>query len=500
MSNNSNMVVAHRSDTNMLMGGDILSLITSGMYNSPLAIYREYLQNAADSIASSNKSDDGKVDIKIDIGELRVTIRDNGPGLSHAQAKRELIPVSKSGKRRQRDRGFRGIGRLSGLAFGDAVIFLTRHNEKTPVTKIVWNREKLRSGIDDGLSVEETILQCVTIEKIDGDDYPSNFFEVQVEGVSRYAASSIFNCDAVRQYLGEVCPISFDVDFPYMSHVSKLFEGNHPPLALDVYLDGEITPITKLYKNGVCASGGRLDKFVEFEEIKVPALGNRGHAAVGWLAHSSYLGALRKTLGVRCLRARAGNIQIGDEGAFDHLFYENRFNRWCVGEIHILDSRIVPNGRRDYFEPSTHLRNLENHLSAICRNLERRCRMASKQRNQQKHLESFLESLESTYDFVTLGYLTANAARQFIEGKLSVIPSFREQYSGSDYTEEIKMLNNLEKKLTNFKFPRKPCSLVGVDLPEVSTYRKIFKIIAETSPSPKQAVKAIEAILQYETT
>ena len=499
MGNNSNMG-ARRSDTNALVGGDILSLITSGMYVSPLAIYREYLQNAADSIASSNKPDNGKVEIKIDLGELRVMIRDNGPGLSHAQAKRELIPISRSGKRRQHDRGFRGIGRLSGLAFGDAVTFLTRHNEKTPVTKIVWNREKLRSGIDDGLPVEETILQCVTIEKIDGDNFPANFFEVQVEGISRYAAASILNRDAARQYLGEICPVPFDVDFPYTSHVSNLFEGNHALLALEVRLDGEITPITKLHKNGVCDSGDRLDKFVEFEEIKIPALGGRGHAAAGWLAHSSYLGAFRKALGVRCLRARAGNIQIGNEAVFDHLFCENRFNRWCVGEIHILDSRIVPNGRRDYFEPGTHLRNLENHLGAICRKLERRCRMASQQRNQRKHFESFLENLESTYDLMTPGYLTAHAARQFIAGKLSEIPGFREKYGGFGCAEEIKRLNNLEKKLTNFRFPRGRCSLAGVDSPEAPIYRKIFKILAETSPSPRQAKKAIEEILRYEPT
>ena len=496
MGNNPN-IAARFSDTNVLVGGGIVSLITSGMYASPLAIYREYLQNAADSIASSNKSNNGKVEIKIDLGEQRVTIRDNGPGLSHVQAKRELVPISRSRKHRQHERGFRGIGRLSGLAFGDAVTFLTRHNEKMPVTKIVWNREKLRSGIDDGLSVEETILQCVTIEKIDGDNYPANFFEVQVEGVSRYAASSILNRDAVRQYLGEVCPVSFDVNFPYTSHVSNLFEGNHPPLALDVCLDGEITPITRLHKDGVCGPGGRLDKFVEFEQIKVPALGDSGHAAVGWLAHSSYLGAFQKALGVRCLRARAGNIQIGNEVVFDHLFSENRFNRWCVGEIHILDSRIVPNGRRDYFEPSTHLRNLENHLGATCRKLERRCRMASQQRNQRRHFKVFLESLESTYDLVTPGYLTAHAARQFIAGKLSEIPGFREKYEGSGYAEEINRLNNLEKKLTNFRFPRGRCSLAGIDSPEVSIYRKIFKILAETSPSPRQAKKTIEMILRY---
>lgn len=496
MDNNLN-IAGRRSNTNELIGGDILSLITSGMYSSPMAVYREYLQNAADSIASSNKPDNGKVEIKIELGEQRITIRDNGPGLSHAQAKRALVPISRSGKCRQHDRGFRGIGRLSGLAFGKAITFLTRHNKKTQVTKIVWSREKLRSGIDEGLPVEETILQCVTIDKVDGNNYPANFFEVQVDGVSRYAASSILNRDAVRLYLGEIGPVSFNVDFPYTPRVANLFEGNRPSLVLDLHLNEETTPITRLHKNEVCGAGNRIDKFVEFEQIQIPALGDSGHAAVGWLAHTSYLGTIKKSLGVRCLRARSGNIQIGDEAVFDHLFSENRFNRWCVGEIYILDSHIVPNGRRDYFEPNTHLRNLENHLGATCRKLEQRCRTVSQQRNHRRRLNVFLESLESTYDLVAPGYLTASAAQQLIAGKLSEISDFREKYKDSGYTEELNRLDNLKKNLINFQFTRGRCSLAGIDSSEVPIYRKIFKILTETSPSTQQAKKTIEMILKY---
>ena len=497
MSNNSNIASRH-NDTNALVGGEILGLITSGMYTSPLAIYREYLQNAADSIASSSAPSDGRIEIKINLEEQSVTICDNGSGLSHAQAKRALIPISSSKKSRQHDRGFRGIGRLSGLAFGNSVSFLTRRKGEKQATQITWDGENIRIGIDKKLPIEKIIGQSVVVEKIDVDSRPADFFEVQVKGISRHAASSILNRDAVRKYVGEVCPVPFGVNFPYTPHVSKLFEESQLPLDLEVCLDGDNEPASKLYEAGVNGSGGRLDEFVEFEEIKIPALGHKDYAAIGWIAHTSYLGAVPKDLGVRCLRARVGNIQVGSESVFDHLFSENRFNRWCVGEIHVVDSRVVPNGRRDYFEPGVHLRNLENQLSAVCRQLERRCRTASHQRNQRRHFESFLEDLESTYDLVTSEYLTANAARQFIARKLSHIPDFREKYEGADYAEENKRLNNLEKKLAKLSFRQGRCSLKGVESPEVPIYRKIFKILAETSPSPRQAKKAIEAILEYE--
>ena len=69
-----------------LVGSDVLSLVTAGMYDNPLAIYREYIQNSADALANANGKTNGKVEILIDPVALRVKIRDNGPGLSHEAA------------------------------------------------------------------------------------------------------------------------------------------------------------------------------------------------------------------------------------------------------------------------------------------------------------------------------------------------------------------------------------------------------------------------------
>ena len=116
-----------------LVGGDILNLITTGMYNNPLAIYREYIQNAADEFAASSRAQNGKVEIEVDPSKLRVRIRDNGPGLSFDRAMRALLPIARSEKRRGTDRGFRGIGRLSGLAFAESVTFITRSQDDQPI-------------------------------------------------------------------------------------------------------------------------------------------------------------------------------------------------------------------------------------------------------------------------------------------------------------------------------------------------------------------------------
>ena len=485
-----------RQNAEPLTGGDILGLITSGMYNNPLVIYREYIQNVADSIASSGMRDNGRVEITIDPVRLELSIRDNGTGLTFSQAKRDLIPVAKSRKERQRHRGFRGIGRLSGLAFGNFVEFLTRCDARSQVTRIRWDGLALREGVEKKLPLEEIISSCVAIEKVSGDDFPPRFFEVHIGGLSRFAAASVLNKKVVREYIGEVCPVPFAADFPYSSCIAEQLQ-THPLLQLHVLLNGEDLPVLRPYRLEANLSGNRLNKWVEFEEVRLPAMGSHGVAAAGWVAHSSYLGALPGNSAVRCIRARIGNIQIGDETVFDHLFSESRFNRWCVAEIHILDSRLVPNGRRDYFEPGPHLRNLENHLGALCRKLERRCRAASQERNKHRRLQVSVENLEGAYDLAASGYLTEDEAAQLISDKLLEVTALLKDAGIAEECHAVaERLKLLRQKFTDFKPPAIPPSFAGVVPSEVAVYRNCFKVLAEISPSHRIAKTTIEAILE----
>ena len=66
---------------------------------------------------------------------------------------------------------------------------------------------------------------------------------------------------------------------------------------------------------------------------------------------------------------------------------KRRFNAWSVGELHIIDPRIVPNGRRDHFEQSVHFHNLLTHLTPVAREITRRCRTSSIQRKWSRDFE-----------------------------------------------------------------------------------------------------------------
>ena len=70
-------------------------------------------------------------------------------------------------------------------------------------------------------------------------------------------------------------------------------------------------------------------------------------------------------------------MQVGDNNLLEELFPETRFNSWSVGEIHIIDRRIIPNGRRDHFQPNVHFNNVLNHLGPPIREIARWCRTSS---------------------------------------------------------------------------------------------------------------------------
>ena len=478
------------------IGSDILNLITTGLYNNPLAIYREYIQNSADALAYSGHREDGKVVIHFDHSAASVTIRDTGPGLSPQSAKRALLPIAKSEKEPRANRGFRGIGRLSGLAFGKSVVFLTRARGDRTATRVEWDGQKIREGIYQRRPIEQVLKETVTIQPLTGSDFPSHFFEVQVNGIARHAIGMILNKDAVRKYIGEVCPVPISPLFPFATQIDDLFQAQPPPFSLNVILDDATNPVTRLFSNAIRFSDEKIDHFKDFQEITIPSVDRKGLAALGWIAHSSYLGTIPREHAIRSFRARAGNIQVGNETIFDHLFFDDRFNRWCVGELHIMDSRILPNARRDYFEPGPHIRNLENHLIAIFGEVVARCRKASAERNKERRLQSVLREIEDAYHLAQTGYLSTEDSITLITREINHVQDVRDKWDAMSTWARTE-LEKLEKKLRGFQVLDSHLPVANLSRLEAATYRKLFRALAETSPSARAAKETIEAVLTH---
>ena len=267
-------------------------------------------------------------------------------------------------------------------------------------------------------------------------------------------------------------------------------------MSLHIALDGDPEPVRRPYGKTIQLSSNREDDFTEFEEIHIPSVDHIRDAGIGWIAHSSYLGAVPKGSQIRGIRARVGNIQIGDETIFDSLYSEERFNRWCVGELHILDHRIVPNARRDYFEPGPHLRNLENHLLPILRGIGEKCRAASAARNRTRKSLSALSSIEETYELAISGYLAASDAKALARDALAQLPPIRAAFLKLNIgAQDIERLDGVERRLLEFDGQNNPSPLDGIRLPNRVAYQQMFQALARVAPSPRAARDLMAAVV-----
>ena len=479
-----------------IVGGDILRLLTAGMYDNPLVIYREFLQNAADSLASLGDGS-GSVTVTIDPVESQVTIMDEGTGLSPTDAVRRLVRIGNSIKVPGVDRGLRGIGRLSALAFAENVHFTTRTRSSEPVTRVSWSGRALRELDVAHVDARTAIEACTTVQSLPDYHWPDRFFQVTIARVTRHAASTILNQDAVRSYIGEVCAVPLASSFPLACEIRDFLAAHTDYFVIDVRLNGDHAPIVRPFGQAIPLTDYYSAVFERLETRIIPQPDQDRPAAVLWLAHTPYAGSISRRLAIRGLRARAGNIQIGSDDIFEHLFHETRFNGWCVGEVHIVDSRIVPNGRRDYFESGPHLRNLENHIGAIAHEISSRCRRASSQRNKLHAVRTAINQVKRARDLAASGYLRAEDAAQLLARQRELLPQIRQtlqQVQGATSHSGLDELDLCESQLGAIELDTEP-SLIGVPPDSVGTLLSAFGALAEAMP-PDTALEMIETILR----
>lgn len=373
----------------VVVGKDVLELLSTAMYVDPLTIYREYVQNAADAVdqARCAGQNSGRIDIAIDAGVRSVSIRDDGTGIPAADFRRVLTSVGASAKRGTQARGFRGVGRLAGLAYARALTFRSRAAGEDRVSAMTWNCQALRIALRDPADGRDlaTIIDAITTTTVTHEEAGSPFFEVRLEGVARQGDDRIMSPGTVADYLSQIAPVPLD---PSFSHAESMAETMAATVTLgDLRIsinDGEL--LTRPFRDLLPIEGGRPLRLHGVAFIEVPSV-DGGIGAVGWVAHHDYEGAIHPSTRVRGLRVRVGDVQVGEAGVLADIFPETRFDAWTVGEVHVLDPRIVPNGRRDDFERNVHLANLKNHLAPLGRDVANRCRTSSRDRKRLRDLE-----------------------------------------------------------------------------------------------------------------
>jgi len=370
----------------IVVGKDILELLSSSMYIDPMTIYREYAQNSADAIDDAHRigslhiKESGRVDITINAVSRIIRIRDNGTGLAWHEFVQRLSNLGASRKRGTQARGFRGVGRLAGLGYCQELIFRSRVPSERLVSEMRWDcrllKSALRSTDNEQQHLGEIVKSIVATRRTQSTDYPDHFFEVELKGVIRHRDDRLLNAVAVGDYLSQVAPVPFAPEFTFGAEIESALTGHVNLANLQIRINASANPLYRPHRNSFLINEVAQDKITELE-IKALNDVNGNVAAIAWIAHHGYYGALPNKALIKGIRLRSGNVQVGDHALLESMFSESRFNAWAIGEVHIIDKRVLPNGRRDHFEQSSHFDNLLNQLTPLIREIARRCRDSS---------------------------------------------------------------------------------------------------------------------------
>jgi hypothetical protein len=370
------------------IGKDIVEILTTGMYVSPVTVYREYIQNAADAIDAARArkllrpGEPGQVSISFDHGARSAIVRDNGTGIAAEDALPLLLAVGASPKRGSDARGFRGVGRLAGLAYCRELEFRTKAAGDRDAVTVTWDcralRERLANPSFEG-DLRRIIADVVTVCHEKADHPGDHFFEVTMVDIARLRNDLLLNEKLVGHYLSQVAPVPFSPQFSFAEGINERLSVRRASSPVELTVAGET--VHRPYKDQLSFAGTphslRIEdvEFIDFADV------DGGVGATAWIGHHEYVRSIPVAPGIRGLRARFGDLQVGEANLFDDLFKEPRFNGWTAGELHIFDRRIVPNARRDNFEINHHYSNLLVQLGPLAARITQRCRSASVSRN-----------------------------------------------------------------------------------------------------------------------
>ncbi len=198
---------------------------------------------------------------------------------------------------------------------------------------------------------------------------------------------------------------------------------------------------------------------------------------------------------------RVGNIQVGNERIFSEVFPEERFCSWTMGEVHVLDKRILPNGRRDNFEPNTHLSNVVTHLLPHAAEIARECRTSSQLRNRVKVFDLAEQKVVEKLEVIEQGVISRGLISALKKEVGTHLSDMRKAVSfdllaDKDRREMNARTDGLESKIQDFSgHDTSGDPLERVAKNKRGAYREIFGLIYECSPNRVAAKSLIDKIL-----
>ena len=346
------------------IGKHLIEMLMFNLYADNRVIYREYVQNASDSIQLAIKQgiltpEDAHITVHIEMG--KISIEDNGTGISVNDSERILKDIANSQKDESQAGRF-GIGRLSGGGYCRTLIFETTQKGENQKSVLSFNVDNIRQIINDPdhqPSASEIIDENTTF-RVENEDANLHYFKVTLKGVLPEYANIICNEQLVTDYLREVAPIKFEASFKH-NILDCEIDNEENAEVRDYYNNLDCITLTvnnkldirKPNKSKIQSAKNDKIEHVRFFVIKDAQYGD---LAWGWAGITPFSEVIKEPddNAVVGFRLRLHNILIGTKNHFDEqrVFKQSRSNKYFVGEVHVINKNIKPTPQRDDLAPS----------------------------------------------------------------------------------------------------------------------------------------------------
>ncbi len=357
------------------IGKNVIENLTTAMYENLLIIYREYIQNSADSIDNAIRqgllrSEDAHIEIEINANTRCVSVRDNGTGVGMDSFQRVMSSIADSPKDRTEDKGFRGIGRLGGISSCRILRFSCSVKGESTVSICTWDAKRVREILVDNNQnpTAGELVDMVTTYSQEVCDVADHFFLVELIDVE-HSSSELLDDKNVKEYLQAVAPIPYAPGFTFQSKIAEFARENGFKIdEYQVFVNGDrlFKPYTrKLYE----PHNHSKKAYDELSDVACKIFSGTDGRPIAWMWYgvSKFEKQIPVINAMRGIRLRKANIQIGDENTFStHGFYkEPRGCLYFVGEVFAVGKDLIPNARRDYFNLNDACRLFEQTLRPL---------------------------------------------------------------------------------------------------------------------------------------
>ncbi|WP_259065012.1 ATP-binding protein [Mucilaginibacter sp. X4EP1] len=343
------------------IGGEIISIITKGMYTDPKDALREYVQNGVDADAT-------KIEIKLRTN--RIVIQDYGVGMSLGTMRR-AVRVGMSDKNPKNSVGFMGIGVYSSFHLCNSLIIFSKIKGHAP-NQLIFDFKLMREILEDQktaridrdpLETEEVsqvallplLEKCVNFNALTDEDFPNIGTRVEMVGIEENFFLSLSKFEEVSEYLEKVVPLPFHPKFSYGPEIQKYIDdectkrgAQFKTINLNLDINGRAEDLYRPYKDSDFSPSKPNSPIFKVLSSDTEFFG------VSWGCLNAANSVIKNET-VRGFLLRKQGFALGLRANLLSKFGAKYFNRY-VGEIIVTHPQLLPNGARNDFEYSN-LRN-----------------------------------------------------------------------------------------------------------------------------------------------